>query len=103
MKIYRHEFLYNFYEDHGSFAVYMTKPMEEDDFFELFNRKYAGKNISDVKDVVTDMWMERIPRFRRIAEDESDGPYRYDTDDVFDETYRFMRTEINVMEGTDVE
>jgi hypothetical protein len=107
MKIYKHSFHYQYQEYFGELNVYMTKKMGEEEFFELFNREYAGKRKDEEPDTLetTELWPDsKIGELKLAGEDEDGKIYHEIWPENGEEDYvdwRFSVTEINVIEGGD--
>lgn len=99
MKIYRYEFYYMDYEDRGGVEIYLDKNIGEEEFVELYNSEYAGKNVDDFGNVVMDMYApDDILKKVKIAED-PDRNFKYVMEDDEYRTFKFLKREINVKEG----
>lgn len=99
MKIYRYEFYYMDYEDRGGVEIYLNKDISEEEFVELYNSEYAGKNVDDFGDVIMDMYApDDILKKIKIAED-PDRNFKYVMEDDEYRTFKFLKREINIKEG----
>lgn len=99
MKIYRYEFYYMDYEDRGGVEIYLDKNISEEEFVELYNREYAGKNVDDFGDVIMDMYApDDILKKVKMAED-PDRNFKYVMEGDEYRTFKFLKREINIKEG----
>ena len=98
MKIYKHEFWYQDYEDNGGIEVFLNKELSEEEFVKLYNEKYAGKNIKDTQDVEVTMYLNDgiLPKVKEAEDPDWNFKYKMDDDDY--RTFKFYKREINVKE-----
>lgn len=96
MKIYRYEFYYMDYEDRGGVEIYLDRDISEEEFVELYNREYAGKNVDDFGNVVMDMYAPDDTLAKIKMTDDPDRNFKYEMEGDEYRTFKFLKREISI-------